>query len=203
MKLRYLATVVALALTTVAAFAQTHDAPAQGNVGLYFNPIAIRASNSYADSGPYAFLGQNSTSQVFYGYDLGGFYDFFHSGSLATGFDMRFSDLHANNAMLKQFMVGLRVSGHPFVRPFKPYVQVSVGNGTTKAPYSTIRASKLGYGVFAGVDYTLARHVDFRAIEIGYGSLTTVGTGNVGNGGTVAEPAATLISFSSGLVFRF
>jgi hypothetical protein len=203
MKLRYLATVVVLALTTVAAFAQTHDAPAQGNFGVYLNPIAIRASNSYADSGPYAFLGQNSTSQVFYGYDLGGFYDFFHSGSLAAGFDMRLSDLHANNAMLKSFLVGIRVSGHPFVRPFKPYIQVSVGDGSTKAPQSTIHLNKLDYGVFGGVDYTLARHVDFRAIEIGYGSLTTVSTADVGAGGTVAIPAATLLSFSSGLVFRF
>jgi hypothetical protein len=203
MKLRYLATVVVLALTTVAAYAQTHETPTQGNVGLYFNPIAIRASNSYADSGPYAFLGQNSTSQVFYGYDLGGTYDFFHSGSLATGFDVRYSDLHANNALLKSFLVGIRVSGHPFVRPLKPYIQVSVGSGTTKAPDSTIHISKLDYGVFGGVDYTLARHVDFRAIEIGYGSLTTVSSATVGAGGTVAIPAATLISFSSGLVFRF
>jgi hypothetical protein len=203
MKLRYLATAVVLALTTVAAFAQNHDAPAQGNFGLYLNPIAIRASNSYADSGPYAFLGQNSTSQVFYGYDLGGFYDFFHSGSLATGFDMRFSDLHANNALLKSFLVGLRVSGQPFARPFKPYIQVSVGEGSTKAPNSTIHIGKLDYGVFGGVDYRLGRHVDFRAIEIGYGSLTTASTATVGAGGTVAIPAATLISFSSGLVFRF
>lgn len=113
MKLRHLATVVFLALTTIAAHAQTE----QGNVGLYFNPIAIRASNSIAESGPYAFLGQNSTSQVFFGYDLGGYYDFFHSGKLATGFDMRYSDLHANNALLRDFLVGIRVSATPLTAP--------------------------------------------------------------------------------------
>src|ERR1035441_4850602 len=86
MKLRYLATVVFLALTTVAARTQE-----QGNVGLYFNPVAIVASNSVADNGPFAFLGQNSTSQVFYGYNLGGYYDFFHSGKIGAGFDMRYS----------------------------------------------------------------------------------------------------------------
>ncbi|HEV2646045.1 MAG TPA: hypothetical protein VGU46_06745 [Acidobacteriaceae bacterium] len=203
MKLRYFAAVAVLAMTTVAAFAQTHDAPEQGNFGLYLNPIAIRASNSYADSGPYAFLGEKSTSQVFYGYDLGGFYDFFHSGSLAAGFDVRLSDLHANNALLKSFLVGIRVSGQPSGRRIKPYIQVSVGEGTTKAPKSAIHVSKLDYGVFGGVDYRLARHVDFRALEIGYGSLTTVSTANVGAGGTVAIPAATVLSFSSGLVFRF
>ncbi|HEX9198047.1 MAG TPA: hypothetical protein VF865_00690 [Acidobacteriaceae bacterium] len=194
MKLRYLATVVVLALTTVAAHAQT---------GIYLNPIAIRVSNSVADTGPFAFLGQKSTSQVFYGYDLGGYYDFFHSGKLATGFDMRFSDLHANNAMLKNFLIGIRVSGTPFSRPIKPYVQGSVGYGTSKAPQSTVHVGKAAYAVYGGVDYTLARHVDFRVFEIGYGSQTTVSSGTVGAGGNVAIPSSKLISFSSGLVFRF
>jgi hypothetical protein len=49
----------------------------------------------------------------------------------------------------------------------------------------------------------LARHVDLRAIEIGYGSLTTVSSATVGAGGNVAIPSSTLINFSSGLVFRF
>jgi len=194
MKLRYLASVVVLALTTVAANAQ---------VGLYLNPVAIRVSNSIADTGPFAFLGQNSTSQVFYGYNLGGYYDFFHSGSLGVGGDIRFSDLHANNAMLRNFLVGLRASGQPFARPFKPYIQASVGEGASKAPNSTLHVGKLDYAVFGGVDYTLARHVDFRVFEIGYGSLTTVSSATVGAGGNVAIPSSTLIHFSTGLVFRF
>lgn len=198
MKLRYFATVVVLALTTVAAHAQT-----QGNVGIYLNPIAIRVSNSVADTGPYAFLGQNSKSQVFYGYNLGGYYDFYHSGSITAGLDVRFADLHANNAMLKNFLVGLRVSGQPFTRPIKPYVMVSVGSGTTKAPSSTVKVGKLDYGVFAGVDYTLARHVDFRVFELGYNSLSTVSSATVGAGNGTGIPASTLITFSSGLVFRF
>src|ERR1035437_7317143 len=129
MKLRYLATVVAFALTTVALHAQ---------VGLYFNPIAIRVSNSVADTGPYAFLGQNTTSSVFYGYNLGAYYDFLHSGQLDTGFDVRFSDLHANNAMLRNFLVGLRVSGKPFSRPFRPYLEAAIGEGVSKAPQATL-----------------------------------------------------------------
>lgn len=194
MKLRYLATVVALALTTVALHAQ---------VGLYLNPIAIRVSNSKADSGPYAFLGQNSTSNVFYGYNLGGYYDFLHSGKLDTGFDMRFSDLHANNAMLRNFLIGVRFSGKPFSRPFRPYIQASIGEGISKSPYATVHVSKVDYGIFAGVDYTLAHHVDWRVAEIGYGALTTVSSATVGAGGTVAIPQASLIHFSTGLVFRF
>jgi hypothetical protein len=188
-------------MTTVAAHAQS-----QGNVGLYFNPIATRVSNSVVDtgdSGVFAFLGQNSTSQIFYGYDLGGYYDFYHSGKLNAGLDMRFSDQHANNAMLKNFLVGVRVSGSPFSRPFKPYIQAEIGKGSTKAPASTVHVGKVDYAVSGGIDYTLARHVDFRIIEIGYDSLTTVSSATVGAGGNIAIPASTLINFSSGLVFRF
>jgi hypothetical protein len=198
MKLRYLATVVLLALTTVAAYAQTDN-----HVGLYLNPVAIRVSNSAVDSGPFNFLGQNSTSQVFYGFDLGGYWDFYRAGNVEAGLDLRESDLHANNALLKSFLVGARVSAHPFSRPFKPYLQASVGLGTTKAPESTIHISKVDYAIYGGVDYTLQRHVDFRVAEIGYGSLTTVSSATVGSGGNLAIPASKELSFSTGLVFRF
>jgi len=194
MKLRSLAAVAVLVIATVAAHAQ---------VGLYFNPVAIRVSNSSADAGPYAFLGQNSTSQVFYGFDFGGYYDFLHSGPLSAGVDVRESDLHANNAMLRSFLVGARVSAKPFTRPIKPYVQLSVGLGTTKAPTSTVHISKLDYAIYGGIDYTLKKHIDFRVLEIGYGSLTTVSSADVGGGALLNIPAASQVSFSSGLVFRF
>jgi len=198
MKLRSIAAVAVLALATVAAQAQS-----RGNVGLYLNPVAIRVSNSNADRGSFAFLGDNSTSQVFYGFDLGGYYDFFHSGPIAAGIDLRESDLHANNAMLRSFLVGARVSAKPFSRPFKPYAQISFGVGTTKAPSSTIHISKFDYTVYGGVDYTLQKHIDFRVLEIGYGSLTTVSSADVGGGNILYVPAAKQVSFSSGLVFRF
>ena len=198
MKLRSIAAVAVLALATLAAQAQS-----QGNVGLYLNPVAIRVSNSTPDVIPYDFLGPNSTSQVFYGYDFGGYYDFFHSGPLAVGFDVRESDLHANNAMLRSFLVGARVSAKPFSRPFKPYAQISVGVGTTKAPGSIVHISKFDYTLYGGVDYTLQKHIDFRMVEIGYGSLTTVSSADVGGGNTLYVPASNQVSFSSGLVFRF
>ena len=194
MKLRSIAAVAVLALTALAARAQ---------VGLYLNPVAIRVSNSNADHGSFAFLGDNSTSQVFYGYGFGGYYDFLHAGPLSAGFDVRESDLHANNAMLRSFLVGARVSAKPFRRPFKPYAQISVGVSTTKAPASTIHVSKFDYVLYGGVDYTLQKHIDWRVLEVGYGSLTTVSSADVGGGGTLNIPAANQLSFSSGLVFRF
>ena len=205
MKLRYLATVVCLVLTTVAAHAQAQKDQPQPpiGIGLYFNPLVTRVSNSVLDTGPFAYFGPNSTSAVLYGFDLGGYYDFFHSGNLDAGLDVRESDMHANNALLKSFLIGARVSTHPFTRPFKPYLQASIGLGTTKSPSSTIHVSKVTYAVYGGVDYTLQRHVDFRVFEIGYGSLTTSSSATIGGGGDIAIPASNLLSFSTGLVFRF
>ena len=195
MRLRLFASaVVALVLCSTAAHAQ---------IGVYMNPVAIRVSNSLKQTGPFAFLGQNSTSQVLFGYSLGGYDDFFHSGKLGAGIDMRLQDLHANNAMLRDFFLGVRLSGTPWDRPIKPYVQASVGVTTTKPPESTVHTSKGAYLVMAGADYTLARHVDFRMIEVGYGSLTTVSSYTVGAGSNTVVPASKMITFSSGLVFRF
>jgi hypothetical protein len=199
MKLRYLATVVLLVLATVAAHAQS-----QGNVGLYLNPIAINVRNSVQDTGPFNFLGAGSTSRTFWGADFGGYYDFYHAANgLSAGIDLRQSILHANNAALKEFLIGVRVSGRPFNRPFKPYIQASFGAGASKSPGSQISVDKLDYRVYGGLDYTLQRHIDLRAIEVGYGSLKTISSATVGAGGTIAIPASTMLSFSTGLVFRF
>ena len=54
-----------------------------------------------------------------------------------------------------------------------------------------------------GGDYTIHKHVDFRMIEVGYGSLDTISSATVGGGGDVAVPASNMLTVSSGLVFRF
>jgi hypothetical protein len=195
MRLRLFATaLVALVVSSAAAHAQ---------IGVYMNPVAIRVSNSVPDTGPFAFLGEKSKSQVLYGYMLGGYDEFFSSGKLNAGIDMRLEDLHANHAMLRDFFLGVRVSGTPWARPIKPYAQAAVGVTTTKAPNSTVHTSKGAYLISAGADYTIAKHVDFRIFEVGYGSLTTISSKTVGAGGNTVFPASKMLSFSSGLVFRF
>jgi hypothetical protein len=195
MKLRYLATVVFLALTTVASHAQ---------VGLYINPIATYVSNSTKDPSTFAFLGANDTSRTFWGVNLGGYDDFFHAANgISAGIDVRWDDLRANNAALKDFLIGIRVSGKPFSRPIKPYIQASVGEGATKAPNSAISVKKVDYRITGGLDYTLQKHVDFRMVEVGYGMLTTISSATVGAGGNIAIPQSNMLTVSSGLVFRF
>jgi hypothetical protein len=192
MKFRLFALVVALSLTTVAAHAQ---------IGLYLNPIATRVSNSQADTGPFAFLGENSTSRMFYGVDMGGYYNFYRQGKNEVGVDIRDSIVHGNSASLNSFLVGIRAAAEPFSRPLKPYIQVSVGVGTTRPPTSTVRINRAQYGVFGGADYSFSRHVDFRVFEVGFNSLQTASSSTIGGIGNI--PASKLLSFSTGLVFRF
>jgi hypothetical protein len=195
MKLRYFATVVLLALTTVAAHAQT------GQFGFYLNPIGIRASNSYADSGPYAFLGQNSTSAIFYGVNFGLLYDFPSVTKLTFGVDMRDSILHANNAGMNNFLIGPRIVAKPFKRPASVYIEPVVGLGVTRAPGAILHTRKVEYGAYAGLDYTIYKHIDWRVVEIGYTSVETQSSETVG--GTAAVPSTAMINFSTGFVFHF
>jgi hypothetical protein len=192
MKFRFIALVVCLSLTTVVAQAQ---------FGLYLNPIATRVSNSQADTGPFAFLGANSTSRMFYGVDMGGYYNFYQQGKTEVGVDVRDSIVHGNSASLNSFMLGIRVAAKPFKNSLKPYIQGSVGVGTTRPPTSTVRINRAQYGIFAGADYPLNRHVDFRIVEVGFNSLQTASSSTIGGNGDI--PSSKLLSFSTGVVFRF
>ena len=196
MNLRSLIVVVASALAPA-----TLIAPAQAQVGLFLNPIAQRISLSTADKGTFAFLGTGTTSRFFYGPEFGAYYDFKTPYPFHAGFEMRDSIMHGNDAALNNFLVGVRISGKPFSSPLKPYVEPVVGVGTSHAPATTIRVSKVEYGVYAGVDYETHHHLDFRLVELGYGSVTTASSETIG--GTAAVPAATVLSLSAGLVFRF
>jgi len=194
MKLRSLVVAVVLVVAPVVAHAQT---------GLFLNPIAMRISNSTKDTGLFAFLGQNSTSQMFYGPEFGGYYDFKTPYAFKAGLEMRDAIVHGNNASLNSFLVGVRISGKPFQKPWKPYVEPFIGAGTSEAPTTAIHVTKAQYGVFAGLDYETHHHIDFRAVEIGYSSLKTVSSQTSGGNITTTIPAATVLSISTGLVFRF
>lgn len=194
MKLRFLVAAAAVLLTA-------SSAPAQ--VGLYFNPIATRVSNSVVDNSVFSFLGPDTTSRMFWGVDYGGYYDFAHPGNLTVGVDLRGTDMHANNGWMKDLLFGVRVSRNNVHGAWRPYAEGMFGVGYTKAPKSTIDKRKPEWRVLAGLDHPIANHVDVRAIEVGYGTLQTISSYTVGNGGNVVIPTSHILSFSSGLVFRF
>jgi hypothetical protein len=211
MKLRFLALCLGFALLNLAALAQDNPSPVNPStasttgvgptdVGLYVNPIGISISNSKSDTGPFAFLGDNVTQRWFYGAAIGGYVNFFHDPKFDAGIDLRDTVVSVNNARLNSFLVGGRIIAKPIAEKFKPYGQLSVGVGSSKAPHSTVHLNRFEYGIYGGLDYTLAKHVDFRAVELGYGSVSTINSGNFN--GTSSFSASRLFSVSTGLVFR-
>jgi hypothetical protein len=170
-------------------------------MGLYINPVGIRVSNSKPDTGIFAFLGEGTTSRMFWGANIGFYDDFFHGDKVDAGIDIRDTVVGGNNARLNSFLVGGRVVMKSFSPSWRPYVQVSGGLGTTRAPHTTLRVNRGQYGVFAGADYKLNRYFDLKVAEIGYGSLPTISTSSFGNS-TESYPSSKLLQISWGLVIR-
>lgn len=190
-KLRLL--VLVLALGTIAG-------AARAQVGIYFNPVVTRISNSKADTGPFAFLGDGQKSQIFGGVVFGAYYDISRGPHYNIGVDMRDAIEHGNNASINSFLLGVRLTGRVQER-LRPYVELAVGDGRTRSPVSPAHINKLEADAFVGADYRLGRHVDFRIAEIGYGTVQTVSTATYNP--SVTYPNARLLNFSSGFVFRF
>jgi hypothetical protein len=57
------------------------------------------------------------------------------------------------------------------------------------------------FAIFGGIDYPLTRHVDFRVIELGYGSVTT--QNSFIQRGPIPIGSSRMLQVSSGIVFRF
>jgi len=197
MKVGFLVAVLALSAASLNA-----QETARTQVGLYFNPIVTRISISQPDSGPFAFLGTDTTSRFFGGVDIGGYADFAHERAFDAGVDIRDIIIHGNNASLNSFMVAGRIEGKPRKFDLRPYAEFAVGAGRSKGEQSSIHITKAEVSVFAGLDYALGSHVDFRAIELGYGTVSTISSATF-SGGAASVPSAGLINISSGLVFRF
>jgi hypothetical protein len=191
MKFRLLAAVVGFAMVTGVAQAQ---------VGIYATPIFTNISNSTPDTGVFAFLGTNTTSRFFKGFGIGVYDDLYHSGKLGAGIDIRGNILRGNGAQLNTFMVGGRISYKTSNPAIKPYGQFNVGVGSSKAATNSVHLSKLEYGIAGGVDYQFSSHVDWRVIEVGYGSVQTISTGAIAQTGNTSN--SRMLNFSTGLVFR-
>ena len=191
MKLRFFVLALFVASLTIGAHAQG---------GVYLNPIVTRVGISTPDSGPFAFLGQGNTSQIFGGVVIGGYYEFLHADKIDLSADIRDSIEHGNGASFNSFLVGLRASGKPYKFSAKPYAQISLGDGRTRSPLNPIHASKFVYDISAGLDRPLNKFIEWRIVEVGYGSLTTISSQLYG--APTPIPPARLINFSTGFVFR-
>jgi len=213
MKLRFLVFVFAV-LAATSAVAQTSLPPAPPtpskeagsnsgkSFGVYLNPVVSNISGS-ADSGPFAFLGAGNTSRIFGGVDYGAYYDFLRNGKATLGVDMRDVVLHGNSGSdLNSFMVGIRIAYKPSSHSrWKPYVMPQIGSGRSRSALSPVHKTNVQYGLSAGADYKLGKFVDFRALEIGYNSVTAVNSSEFNQPTNIG--AVKMLNISSGLVFHF
>jgi hypothetical protein len=209
MKLRFLVFLFAL-LAATSALAQDNNMalPKTANAGegkifgFYLNPVVSNMSGS-ADSGPFAFLGAGNTSRIFGGIDYGAYLDFLHNGRAMLGIDMRDVVLHGNSGSdLNSFLVGLRISYKTSSSSrWRPYVMPQVGSGRSRSALNPVHKTNVQYGLSAGADYRLGKHIDLRVLEIGYGQVTTVNSSEF-NQPTNIGPVS-MINVSTGFVFRF
>lgn len=179
-----------LGIASVAAHAQ---------IGAYFNPIVTRVSNAQVDNGNFSYLGQNSTSGFRGGVSIGGYYMFGTGPGLHFGADVRDEWQRGSNSLLNEFLLGLRVTGN--VGRLTPYIEVLGGAGTTRSPFTQVRTTKGALKGYGGVDYRVNKRLDFRVVEVGYGTLTTSSSAIYNS--NLSYPSSRLLSFSSGLVVRF
>jgi hypothetical protein len=191
MKFRLLAAVAGFAMLTGAAQAQ---------IGVYVAPLFSNISNSTADPGIFAFLGPNTTSRLFKGVYVGGYDTLYHSGKIGAGIDVRGSILRGDGAQLNSFQLGGRVDYKTSNPAIKPYGLLSIGVGSSKAATNTVHFSKFEYNIAGGVDYGFSSHVDWRVLEIGYGSVETISTAAISATGDTSS--SRMINFSTGLVFH-
>jgi hypothetical protein len=183
MNLRSLIITLAIALSTITTHAQ---------VGIYGKLDINHFSGSIVAGVPAA-------STWYYGPGVGVYYDFLHLGPVSLGADLRGDLLYGSQSKYRSALFGLRLAAKPPLLPIRPYIQGSVGAGGPRYTgplgaginppgYST----KFQYQIAGGVDFTLLPHLDLRAAEIGYGRMTGIN-----------EPVTTMLTISTGLVFRF
>jgi hypothetical protein len=150
----------------------------------------------------------------------GVYYDFMKLGPVRLGADLRgtittskqgaYATSRGAGTRIYSGLGGIRGTFHTPYPIVKPYVQISAGIGRSDygllTPNTTVTVggssalitgeaihSNFQYEGFAGVDVRLLPVMDFRVVELGYGALTSFGSGGH------TYPIGTI---SSGLVFH-
>jgi hypothetical protein len=148
----------------------------------------------------------------------GVYYDFKALGPIRLGADVRgsitdskqgaYSFSRGGGTRIYSTLGGIRASFHTPIKIIKPYIQASAGLGRSDYGLFTLAGSptslsavtqkevlhnNLQYEGFAGVDLKILPFADFRVVELGYGALSSTGTGSH------TYPIGTI---SSGVVFH-
>ncbi len=136
----------------------------------------------YPYTGSYSFWAAGGTFGI---YD-----DFFHLGPVRLGVDLRGNIFNSKGHKLNSGLAGVRFAFKPPVAPFRPYLQASVGGGSTNFGGGSVTTSGLQYMGAGGIDYTVFPRLDWRVIEVSGGGFRASGNN---------YPTSTI---STGIVFR-
>jgi hypothetical protein len=141
---------LALLTTTIAAYPQT---------GIY---VEFGASKVDAPSNDWV-----------YGPTFGVYHDFYSVPVVHLGADLRGSVLGiSQTTTLTSGLIGPRVSVHPHVLPFMPYLEGLAGIGHYDFGAGQGSSTQFEYQFLAGIDYTLVPRLDWRVVEFSYGGLS-------------------------------
>jgi hypothetical protein len=171
--------------------------------GQTYNPSTATYTNLFTTSWPAQFGG-------------GVTMDLIKGGPAHLGLDLRGSTNHSSTGA-DTVMFGPRLAAHVPIFHVKPYLAAEGGyvatrtNGsTTTVTGNTIATSSVpitnryaAWEAFAGVDYPLISHIDFRVVEIGTGKgyLVTPGISTINFGNTNTQ--ISLFSIDTGVVVHF
>jgi hypothetical protein len=198
MKLRSIATVLAVALASAAAYAQsgvyvTFDAQRFTRTGLYSNPP--KGSS-------------NSDNPFLFGPSYGVYYDVTHlprlgklkTGPIVVGIDAR-GDVYRDNENGSQIdredgIFSLRVASK---RPFwqtTPFVEGGFGIGHTRIPYAAHYSNNFVYQFGIGADRKISKNFDWRVVEVNVGFLGNFGAGQFSNSGQIVTPTSAYCGYT-------
>jgi len=108
-----------------------------------------------------------------YGPTFGVYHDFYSVPFVHLGADLRGSVLGiSQTTTLYSGLIGPRVSLHPKVLPFMPYLEGLGGVGHYDFGVREESNTKFEYQFLAGVDFTVFPRLDWRVIEFSYGGLS-------------------------------
>ena len=108
-----------------------------------------------------------------YGPTFGLYHDFYSVPLIHLGADLRGSVLGiSQTTTLTSGMIGPRLSAHPRVLPFMPYLEGLGGIGHYDFGQGQGSDTQFEYQFLAGVDTTILPRLDWRVVEFSYGGLS-------------------------------
>lgn len=114
------------------------------------------------------------TNEWGYGGAFGLYSDFVKLPFARLGGDIRFQFTRpASNTTLFSTLVGPRIDIHPKVVPLSPYAEILIGGGHFSYGNNAPSTTQFDWRAIGGVEKTLLPHVDWRVVEVSYGTLNT------------------------------